>query len=73
MEREYPCLFKCNNGETYLVLENPSEHYNNAFHIILRLDGNPTLWTDTSQVFFTLTMDAIERLHEIASSFTNIK
>jgi len=54
-------LFECRNGKSYIVLEDPNGA-TEAIHVVLRLDGEPTRFVDTSQVFYTLTMETLEAL-----------
>jgi hypothetical protein len=56
-------LFECRDGSTYLVLEDPCKcEVEAAIHVVLRLDGEPTRFFDTSKVFFTITMEQLEGL-----------
>lgn len=65
-ERRYPCLFECRDGSTYLVLEDPSklESVELARSVVLRLDGEPTSFADTSKVFYTMTMDILDGMDD---------
>jgi hypothetical protein len=58
-KRSYPSLFECRDGTTYLVLEDPHVAVEPRA-VVLRLDGEPTTWYDTSKIFFDLTKEILD-------------